>query len=68
MPKYILEGHPESGAEGKDSPFHRLALSGGYILMIGVQYDVCTLIYVAEELEGRVYLKYACRAPYDRMH
>jgi len=66
LAEYILEGHPESGAEGESSPFHRLAVAGGYILMIGVKYNKCTLIHVAEELEKREYLKYACRKSYDR--
>jgi aminoglycoside 3-N-acetyltransferase len=49
--KYFTEGHEKSITPcGLDSPYHKLALSDGYVLMLGVGLECCTLFHTAEEL------------------
>ncbi|MDD5699476.1 MAG: AAC(3) family N-acetyltransferase [Victivallaceae bacterium] len=65
---YLLAGHPAEGGEAEDCPFHRLAQSDGWILMIGVRYNACTLLHVAESLAKREYIKYPCNSAFDRVY
>jgi len=40
---------------GPDSPYDKLAKLGGYVLLVGVNLDSCTLLHSAEELAGLPY-------------
>jgi len=49
--KYFTEGHENCVTPcGLNSPYHKLALSDGYVLMLGVDLECCTLFHTAEEL------------------
>jgi aminoglycoside 3-N-acetyltransferase len=49
--KYFTAGHENCITPcGLDSPYHKLALSDGYVLMLGVDLECCTLFHTAEEL------------------
>jgi aminoglycoside 3-N-acetyltransferase len=54
--KVFLEGHPRTTALGPDSPFHRAALAGGLVLMVGCRMTSCSLVHVAEALAKVPYL------------
>ena len=55
--KYFTEGHETSITPcGLNSPYHKLALSNGYVLMLGVNLECCTLFHTAEELAGVDYV------------
>jgi aminoglycoside 3-N-acetyltransferase len=41
-------GHPQNGAFGLDGPIGRLMHGGGYVLMLGVNYETCTMYHVGE--------------------
>lgn len=62
----FIEGHPQTTALGPDSPFHRAALAGGSILMIGCRMTSCSLVHVAESLAKVPYLGRVCYAGYER--
>jgi aminoglycoside 3-N-acetyltransferase len=40
---------------GRGSPYDKLAEWGGYVLLVGVKLDCCTLLHSAEELAGLPY-------------
>jgi aminoglycoside 3-N-acetyltransferase len=52
----LLEAHERTSALGADSPFHKAAKAGGYVLMIGCQLNTCSLIHVAEAVIRVPYL------------
>lgn len=64
--EYLLAGHPSTGGEAEGCPFHRLAEIGGFIMMIGVKYNACTLLHVVEELEKVPYIRFACHESYEK--
>jgi aminoglycoside 3-N-acetyltransferase len=55
--RYLTKDHPLNAPLGIDSPLHRLALSGGRILLLGVMQDRNSLIHVVEAAAG---VKYQC--------
>lgn len=66
--EWLLAGHPTQGGEAPGCPFHRLAEAGGFIMMVGIKYNACTLLHVSEELEDVPYRKHACHESYARSH
>ncbi|MEN6385113.1 MAG: AAC(3) family N-acetyltransferase [Phycisphaerales bacterium] len=49
--EYFTAGHDTSITPcGLNSPYYKLALSEGYVLMLGVGLECCTLFHTAEEL------------------
>lgn len=64
--KVFLEGHPRTTALGSDSPFHRAALAGGSVLMIGCRMTSCSLVHVAEALARVPYLGRVFYPGYER--
>jgi len=52
----LLEGHEHTSALGPDSPLHKAARSGGYVLMIGCNLKTCSLVHVAEAIVRVPYL------------
>lgn len=56
LAKHLVDGHPTATALGLDSPLHRLALSGGYILLLGVQHTSNAMIHVGEAVARAPYL------------
>ena len=54
--EYIIDGHVSASALGADSPLHRLALSGGYILLLGVQHTSNATVHVGEAVAQAPYL------------
>jgi len=53
----IREHEHAAGPCGADTPFHRHAISGGQILLIGVDLDTLTLLHTAEALLDLPYLR-----------
>ncbi|MCD6308397.1 MAG: AAC(3) family N-acetyltransferase, partial [Candidatus Latescibacteria bacterium] len=54
----LTRGHENAtGPCGADTPFHRHAMSGGQILLIGVDLDTLTLLHTAEALLDLPYLR-----------
>jgi aminoglycoside 3-N-acetyltransferase len=52
----LTAGHEHSITPcGPDSPYGRLARSGGYILLLGVTHEVSTTFHLAEEIVGVPY-------------
>lgn len=45
---YLTDQHPLTHSMGPDSPLGRLYALAGHVLMIGVDYDVCTSFHLAE--------------------
>lgn len=54
--EYLTSSHNNTSALGINSPFHKLALKGGYILLIGVDHRTSSLIHVSEALVKLPYL------------
>ncbi|NOY60981.1 MAG: DUF4910 domain-containing protein [Calditrichaeota bacterium] len=57
--EYIAAGHEKGTQLGVDSPFHRLAKSGGWILHLGTDFKSSSLIHVAEAMAKVPYLDVA---------
>ncbi len=54
----LLAGHEQAPtAYGPDTPYHRLATTGGKILLLGVDQDRNTTLHTAETLAGAAYLQ-----------
>ncbi len=53
---HIVEGHPGATALGVDSPLHRLAISGGYVLLLGVRHTSNAMVHVGEAVARVPYL------------
>jgi aminoglycoside N3'-acetyltransferase len=51
----FVEGHDRTSGLGVGSPFHKAALAGADVLMIGCSLTACSLVHVTEA---------ACRVPY----
>jgi len=54
--EHIIDGHVAASALGVDSPLHRLALSGGYVLLLGVQHTSNATVHVGEAVAQAPYL------------
>jgi len=49
--KYFTDGHEKCITPcGLNSPYYKLARANGYVLMLGVNLECCTLFHTAEEL------------------
>jgi aminoglycoside N3'-acetyltransferase len=57
---HLVDGHRRAGAVhsglGLDSPLHRLARKGGWVLLLGVGHDRNSMIHVGEAVAGAPYL------------
>ena len=62
----LTAGHEKTSGLGVDSPFHKAAKEGAYILMIGCDLRTCSLVHVAEAILRVPYLGKVCYAGYDR--
>ena len=62
----FVADHDKSTALGVDSPFHKAAQAGAYILMIGCDLTTCSLVHVAEAAERVPYLGKVTYPGYDR--
>lgn len=56
LAQHFVNGHPNATALGLDSPLHRLALSGGHVLLLGVQHTSNAMIHVGEAVSRAPYL------------
>ena len=54
----LLAGHVEANTYGKDTPLGRLALGGGYMVVLGVGVRSCTAMHVGESIAGAKCLGY----------
>ncbi len=55
--KNITEGHEKCITPcGLNSPYHKIAAAGGYILFLGVDLECCTMLHTAEELANVDYV------------
>ena len=55
--KYITEGHEKCLTPcGLNSPYTKIAESGGYVLLLGVDLECCTMLHTAEELTNVNYV------------
>ena len=52
----IAESHRHSTFIGRGSPYHQLALNGGWVLHLGTNYNSSSIIHLAEALVGVPYL------------
>lgn len=52
----LTEGHDRTTALGVNSPFHKAALAGAEVMMIGCGLTACSLIHVAEAIVRVPYL------------
>ncbi|NIA31217.1 MAG: hypothetical protein GWP06_15075, partial [Actinobacteria bacterium] len=57
--EYIAAGHEQATQLGVDSPFHRLAKLGGWILHLGTDFKSGSIIHVAEAMAKVPYLDVA---------
>ncbi len=58
--------HERTGPLGAGSPFHRAALAGAKVLLIGCDLTTCSLVHVAESLVRVPYLGKVCYPGYGR--
>jgi aminoglycoside 3-N-acetyltransferase len=56
----ITRGHLQATPLGRNSPFHKLALHAGWILLIGCGHDSNSFIHTAEVLAGLTYVRVFC--------
>lgn len=56
LARHIVDGHPRATAIGVDSPLHRLALSEGFVLLLGVRHTSNAMIHVGEAVARAPYL------------
>ena len=54
--EYVAAGHEKGTQLGVDSPFHRLAKMGGWILHLGTDFKSSSIIHVAEAIAQVPYL------------
>ncbi len=52
----IADGHEHASGLGADSPFHRLAEMGGFVVLLGCDSRSSSIIHVAEAIAGVPYL------------
>jgi aminoglycoside 3-N-acetyltransferase len=62
----LIEGHDRTSALGVSSPFHKAALAGAEVMMIGCDLTACSLIHVVEAILRVPYLGRACYEGYNR--
>jgi aminoglycoside 3-N-acetyltransferase len=62
----LLSGHDKTSGLGVDSPFHKAAKAGAYILMIGCNCTTLSLIHVGEAVVRAPYLGKVFYGGYDR--
>lgn len=62
----FLAGHDRVAPVGPGSPFHKAALAGARLLLIGCDLRVCSLIHVAEAIVRVPYLGKTFYEGYDR--
>jgi aminoglycoside 3-N-acetyltransferase len=48
----FMDGHLEADAVGIDSPCHRIAGAGGYVMLLGVTHTANSTIHVGEDCSG----------------
>jgi aminoglycoside 3-N-acetyltransferase len=55
--KYITDGHEKCITPcGRNSPYHKIAGADGYVLLLGVNLESCTMLHTAEELANVGYV------------
>jgi aminoglycoside 3-N-acetyltransferase len=55
--KFFTDDHDKCVTPcGLNSPYHKLAQTSGYVLLLGVDLECCTLLHTAEELAGVDYV------------
>jgi len=62
----FVADHDKTTALGADSPFHKAAQAGAYIIMIGCHLTTCSLVHVAEAVVRVPYLGKVTYPGYDR--
>jgi aminoglycoside 3-N-acetyltransferase len=62
----LLAGHDKTSGLGVDSPFHKAAKAGAYVLMMGCDMRTLSLIHVSEAVVRVPYLGKVCYPGYDR--
>jgi aminoglycoside 3-N-acetyltransferase len=55
--EFLVTGHKDTSPCGPGSPYEKLARSGGWVLLLGVDLDRCTLMHTAEDLSNVPYLQ-----------
>jgi len=58
--EYFTAGHILTSAFGLDSPLHKILIAGGKILLVGVGFERCSYIHVAEVLANLYYKDIFC--------
>ena len=53
---HLIDGHRGATALGENSPLHRLALSGGFVLLLGVAHTSNAMVHVGEAVARVPYL------------
>lgn len=56
LARHFVDGHPKATALGIDSPLHRLALSEGLVMLLGVQQTSNAMVHVGEAVASAHYL------------
>jgi len=59
LASHLVEAHETATAFGIDSPLHRLAKSGGYVLLLGVQHTSDSMVHIGEAVAHVPYRKIA---------
>jgi aminoglycoside 3-N-acetyltransferase len=62
----FVAGHDRTSGLGVGSPFHKAALAGADVLMIGCRVTSCSLVHVSEAIVRVPYLGKVLYAAYDR--
>jgi aminoglycoside 3-N-acetyltransferase len=58
----LLDDHLNAqGSCDEHSPLYQLALTGGYVLLLGVDFRTCTLLHTAEEVARVPFIDFATR-------
>lgn len=56
LARHVVDGHRTATALGMDSPLHRLALAGGFVLLLGVGHTSNAMVHVGEAVAHVPYL------------
>jgi aminoglycoside 3-N-acetyltransferase len=62
----FVAGHDRTSGLGVGSPFHKAAVAGADVLMIGCSVTACSLVHVSEALVRTRYLGKVCYPGYER--